>query len=364
LEQSFLIVAMDWRALYYEVVSGKRQGLSAGVVRGVLRGGEPIYHAVVGLKNRRFDSGQVRPQRVAAPVISVGNLTVGGTGKTPQVCWLAEWFHREGAAVTLISRGYGSKGGQPNDEALELAARLPGVPHLQNPDRVAAAQEALAANPRQVLILDDAFQHRRIARDLDIVLLDALEPFGYGHLLPRGLLREPVESLARAHVVALSRADAVDVAARVAVRQRVHEVAPHAVWLELAHQPTGFMNCQHARTPLEALAGKRIAAFCGIGNPAGFRHTLASCGLDVAGFQALPDHFAYPPNDVANLERWIKGLGEVAAVVCTSKDLVKIPRDELAGLPLRALAITLQITVGQEQLVSLLQPLLVKIAST
>jgi tetraacyldisaccharide 4'-kinase len=347
---------------YRDVVSGKRQGLPASLVRGLLRGGEPIYQAVVGSKNRRFDSGQVQPACVPTPVISVGNLTVGGTGKTPLVCWLAQWFQREGAAVTLISRGYGANRGRPNDEALELAARFPGVPHLQNPDRVAAAKEALSANPRQVLLLDDAFQHRRIARDLDIVLLDALEPFGYGHLLPRGLLREPVESLARAHIVALSRADAVDATAREAVRKRVREVAPHAIWLELAHQPTGFVNCQQERTPLESLAGKRIAAFCGIGNPDGFRHTLSSCALNVAGFQALPDHFAYPPAGVANLERWIGGLSDVAAVVCTGKDLVKLPRDSLAGRPLVALAINLQITAGQEQLVSLLQPLLVRIA--
>ncbi len=294
--------------------------------------------------------------------MSVGNLTVGGTGKTPLVCWLAEWFQRQGVAVTLISRGYGAKRGRPNDEALELAARLPGVPHLQNPDRVAAAKEALAANPRQVLLLDDAFQHRRIARDLDIVLLDALEPFGYGHLLPRGLLREPVENLSRAHVVALSRADAVDEATREAIRARVQQVAPQAVWLELAHQPTGFVNSTGSRMPLDVFAGQRIAAFCGIGNPDGFRHTLASCGLDVAGFLALPDHYAYPPAGVANLERWIGGLGDVAAVVCTGKDLVKLPRGSLGNRPLVALTISLQITVGQEQLVRLLQPLLVQIA--
>ena len=159
---------------YREVVSGKRLSVSARILCGVLGGGEPIYKAIIGSKNRRFDSGQQRPTVIAAPVISVGNLTVGGTGKTPLVCWLAEWFRERHIDVTLISRGYGARRGRPNDEAMELAARLPSVPHLQNADRVAAARQALASNPRQVLILDDAFQHRRIARDLDIVLLDAL----------------------------------------------------------------------------------------------------------------------------------------------------------------------------------------------
>jgi tetraacyldisaccharide 4'-kinase len=340
---------------YCEVVSGRRQSVSARILRRVLSGGEPIYKAVIGSKNRRFDSGKESTTQVPAPVISVGNLTVGGTGKTPLVCWLAEWFQQQGTAVTLISRGYGARRGRPNDEALELAARLPGVPHLQNADRVAAAKQALAANPRQVLILDDAFQHRRIARDLDIVLLDALEPFGYDHLLPRGLLREPVESLARAHVVALSRADAVDAARRESIRQRVQQVAPGALWLEMTHQPVGFINHSESRTPLESLACQPIAAFCGIGNPDGFRHTLAACGLDVIAFRALPDHCAYPPSELAKLESWVQSTGPIAAAVCTRKDLVKIPCDRLAGQPLLALEIRLAITAGRPTLESLLE---------
>ena len=165
---------MDSGTWYRDVVSGKSRRAGANLARTICAIGEPIYAALARQRNRRFDLGHVRPQSVSAPVISVGNLTVGGTGKTPLVCWLAEWFRERHVDVTLISRGYGARRGRPNDEAMELAARLPGVPHLQNADRVAAARQALASNPRQVLILDDAFQHRRIARDLDIVLLDAL----------------------------------------------------------------------------------------------------------------------------------------------------------------------------------------------
>src|SRR4029453_11169189 len=229
-------------AQFRDLVSGRWTGPWPAALRGLLAAAEPVYAAMVRAKNRRFDSGRGQPVRVDAPVISVGNLTVGGTGKSPLVAWLAEWFQSRGTAVAIISRGYGAKEGQPNDEALELAARLPDVPHLQNPDRVAAARHALAAHPRHVLILDDAFQHRRIARDLDIVLLDALEPFGHERLLPRGLLREPVANLSRAHVVALSRADAVDETARDQIRERVREAAPQAVWLELEHRPTGLVN--------------------------------------------------------------------------------------------------------------------------
>jgi tetraacyldisaccharide 4'-kinase len=363
-------------AQFRELVSGRWTGLWPDCLRGLLAVAEPVYGAIVERKNRQFDAGRLQPERVDAPVISVGNLTVGGTGKTPLVCWLAEQFQSRGTAVTLISRGYGAKGGQPNDEALELAARLPAVAHLQNPDRVAAARQAIANNPRQVLILDDAFQHRRIARDLDIVLLDALEPFGHDRLLPRGLLREPVASLTRAHVVALSRADAVDEAANDKIRERVRRVAPRAIWLELAHRPTAFINSSGKLLSLEALRGQRVAAFCGIGNPAGFRHTLASCGLEVVAFRTLPDHCAYSSEEIAKLASWVKGSGvfdgqqrsmmegrfppmtpDPVVVICTRKDLVKFSQDELAGKPLWALEIELAITTGQAELETLIEPL-------
>jgi len=344
-------------AQFRDLVSGRSTGVGPACLRGLLAAAEPVYGAVVRSKNRRFDAGHVQPMRVAAPVISVGNLTVGGTGKTPLVAWLAQWFHTRGTKVTIISRGYGATNGQPNDEALELAARLPDVPHLQNPDRVAAAQQALAANPRQVLIFDDAFQHRRLARDLDIVLLDALEPFGHERLLPRGLLREPVTSLARAHVVALSRADAVDDAQREEIRERVRKIAPQALWVELTHQPTGFVDHAGQRLTLETMRGQHVAAFCGIGNPDGFRHTLARCGLNVARFRALDDHSAYSPAQIARLAEWIGHGDAISAAVCTRKDLVKIPHTALGGTPLWALQIELNISSGRFELERLLTEL-------
>jgi tetraacyldisaccharide 4'-kinase len=306
-----------------------------------------VYGWFVRQRNLRFDRGQEAAVCVAAPVISVGNLTVGGTGKTPLVCWLAEWFARQGKRVTLISRGYGSQSG-PNDEALELAARLPGVPHLQNADRVAAARQALRENPNQVLLLDDAFQHRRIARDLDVVLLDALEPFGYGRLLPRGLLREPVEGLSRAHIVGLSRADAVDESRRDEIRRQVRAIAPQALWIELAHEPRRLVNCSGQEESLATIRDQRVAAFCGIGNPAGFRHTLAQCDVHLEAFREFPDHFPYSPLVLQELEQWVSSAGRLHAVLCTRKDLVKIPRPKLANVPLRALDVELEITAGKE----------------
>ena len=338
---------MSLPARYREIISGSRRGLLAPCTRGLLAAAEPVYGWFVRRKNLRFERGQEAPVRVPAPVISVGNLTVGGTGKTPLVCWLAEWFVEHGQKVTLISRGYGSKTG-PNDEALELAARLPGVPHLQSADRVAAAEQALRENPDQVLLLDDAFQHRRIARDLDIVLLDALEPFGYGHLLPRGLLREPAEGLSRAHIVGLSRADAVDPSRREEIRRQVHAVAPQAIWIELAHQPRRLVNSSGEEESLAAIRGRRVAAFCGIGNPAGFRHTLARCGGRLAAIREFPDHFLYGPQAMLQIEQWLNGAEGLHAVLCTRKDLVKIPHDCLTSVPLWAVDVELEVTAGKE----------------
>ncbi len=332
-----------------DLMSGRWRGPVAAMLRSALNCLEFPYAWIVRRRNARFDSGMQRAARVPAPVVSVGNLTVGGTGKSPFVAWLARWFADRGTAVTIISRGYGSRGGRPNDEALELAARLPGVPHLQNPDRVAAARAALSVRPCQVLILDDAFQHRRLSRDLDIVLLDALEPFGYEHLLPRGLLREPVESLARAHVIGLSRSDAVSESRRHEIESRVRQLAPSAVWLELAHEPTRLVSTSRESLDLSVIRGTRIAAFCGIGNPAGFRATLERCGADIAGWLELPDHCAYDESQISRICHWLSSL-DVAHVLCTRKDLVKIPHDNLAGKPLWAVEIELQIIRGREEL--------------
>jgi tetraacyldisaccharide 4'-kinase len=332
---------------YREILSGSRTGLLAPCTRGILAAAEPVYGWFVRRKNLRFDRGLEMAVRVDAPVISVGNLTVGGTGKTPLVCWLAEWFAHQQQRVTLISRGYGSKSG-PNDEALELAARLPGVPHLQNADRVAAARQALRDNPDQILLLDDAFQHRRIARDLDIVLLDALEPFGYGRLLPRGLLREPVKGLSRAHVVGLSRADAVDASRRDEVRRQVREIAPQALWIELAHQPRRLVNSSGQDEDLTTIRDQRVAAFCGLGNPAGFCHTLEQCGVRLAAMREFPDHFPYGPPALRDLEQWLGNAGPVRAILCTRKDLVKIPQPRLGGVPLWALDVDLEVTAGRK----------------
>jgi tetraacyldisaccharide 4'-kinase len=344
---------------FRELVSGRRRGAGATALRGLLRAGECFYAAAVRWRNRRYDSGAAAIHRVGVPVVSVGNLTLGGTGKTPLVEWLAAWFHARGVRVAVVSRGYGVNRGEENDEARELRSLLPDVPHVQNADRVAAAQQAIQAFHAELIVLDDAFQHRRIARDLDIVLLDALEPFGFGHVFPRGTLREPVEGLRRADVVVLSRADLLGPTERAEVWRIVARHAPAALRAEAIHAPRKLIAADGKTLPLETIRGQSVAAFCGIGNPAGFRHTLETCGCRIAGFREFPDHYRFTPKDVDLLAEWSRGLG-VSAMLCTCKDLVKLEIAQIAGRPLWGIRIELEFQTGQKLLESRLESMLTK----
>ena len=331
---------------FRELVSGRQRGVKAALVRTGLRLAEFPYSLAVRWRNYRFDTGGYRIHRAAVPVVSVGNLTVGGTGKTPMVEWIARRFRERGLRVAVVSRGYGAEVGSANDEARELGQRLPDVSHVQDPNRVEAARRAVDEFGGQVIILDDGFQHRRLARDLDIVLLDALEPFGFGHVFPRGTLREPVAGLRRAHVVVLSRAAMMAPSEREAIRRHVISVAPQAAWAETTHVPQALRSSSGSEVPIPSLNGKTVAAFCGVGNPAGFQDTLRLCGYRVIAFREYADHYRYPRADVESLIAWADGLG-VEAVLCTHKDLVKLGVDRLGSRPLWAVTIAVEFLSGQ-----------------
>jgi tetraacyldisaccharide 4'-kinase len=341
----------------HELMSGRRRGVMPAAARALLRAAEVPYACVVAHRNRRFDRGRAVVNRVGVPVISVGNVTTGGTGKTPMVAWLARWFRRRDARVTLISRGYKADEGALNDEALELERQLPDVPHLQNPDRIAAARTAIEELECQLILLDDAFQHRRIHRDLDIVLLDAVEPFGFGHLLPRGLLRESPRGLSRADVVVLSRADAIEPRRREEVYRQARTHAPRADWVEVSHQPRRLSNATGQVQTVGELNGPRIAAFCGIGNPQGFRHTLACCGIRPVGFRSFPDHHRFQSSDIDQLAEFARSSG-ADALVCTGKDLVKIGVDRIHDVPLWAVVVEVSVDKGLDALESRLGTIL------
>jgi tetraacyldisaccharide 4'-kinase len=333
-------------AHFREIVSGRRRGAGAAIARELLRLAEVPYAAAVGWRNRRYDRVPAAVEHASVPVISVGNLTLGGTGKTPMVKWLAQSFSGRGLRVAIVSRGYGAAAGKHNDEALELAQALPNVPHVQNPDRVAGARAAINEFESQIILLDDGFQHRRLARDLDIVLLDATEPFGFEHVFPRGTLREPAIGLRRASVVCLSRSDLLDSSGRDLIRGRVAKLAPDAVWCEAAHAPQELLNSAGGIEPLTTLRGRRVAAFCGIGNPAAFRHAVAQAGCEIVSWREFPDHHAYGRVDQEELSRAV-ATSNAEIAVCTHKDLVKIAIEQLGGRPLWALTVEMKILVGE-----------------
>jgi tetraacyldisaccharide 4'-kinase len=334
---------------FRDLVSGRRKGLLAVLTRGVLRVAEVPYTAAVTMRNRRYDRGAAEVHRVGVPVITVGNLSLGGTGKTPMVKWLAQRFQNAGLRVAIVSRGYKATKGKHNDEAMELAQALPNVPHIQNRDRVAGARQAIREFNSHLLLLDDGFQHRRLIRDLDIVLLDALEPFGFEHVFPRGTLREPLAGLARAQVVCLSRADAISQGERGAIRERVARIAPQAIWSEAAHAASKLINTSGELQPLEVLANHRVMAFCGVGNPAGFRHTLAAAGCEPIAWREFPDHHTYTTADQSELVALAQSC-KADTFVCTQKDIVKIPQQQLGGVPLWAVAIEMKFLRGQQEL--------------
>lgn len=331
-------------------------------VRGPLWAASLGYSLATTLRNQFYDRGWFKTHRSDVPVISIGNITAGGTGKTPVVAYLAKHIRQRGLRVAIVSRGYGATAGSVNDEALELERLLPDVPHIQNPDRLAAIRLAVDELAAQVILLDDAMQHRRVQRDLEIVLIDATNPFGFGYQLPRGLLRESLRGLKRASVLMLTRANLVAERDVAQIKTTVQRYAPNVRWLEATHEPECFCRWPDTEQALATWAGKKVIAFCGIGNPDAFRTTLERLGVQVVDMRTFPDHCAYERGDIESLQRWVtEHKASIDAVVCTAKDIVKLQVPVLAGVPLLSLRIGLNIVAGNDVLVQRLDDVLADI---
>ena len=336
-----------------EIVSGRRRGLFAALIRSGLGCLTPFYRLAVWWRNRRFDihGGNT----VAVPVISIGNLTTGGTGKTPMVIWITQFLKSSALRVTIISRGYGRENTNldRNDEALELEHRLPDVPHLQSPDRTRLANIAISEHFAQVIVLDDGFQHRKLNRDLDIVLIDATEPFGFERLLPRGLLREPLPSISRAQAIVLTRCDTINADSIERIRRIANEHSPSAIWATSKTVSESWLQFSGQQIGLSKLKGKKVLAICGIGNPKGFQHSLSQQDLAVSRLIQFPDHHRFTQADIEMIQSSAEELG-VDAIVCTHKDLVKIGANQLGNLPVYALLIRIEFVDGEQELADLI----------
>ncbi len=355
-----------------KIISGQKHGVLPSMIRCLLRIFESCYATCVQTNNWLFDHQIRKIESVSVPVISIGNLTTGGTGKTPMVAWLVRWLVEQGERPAILSRGYGSpRPGVPNDEAVELAWRFrtlsEPIPHFQQPDRVASARRAVTEVHASCLVLDDGFQHRRLARDFDIVLLDATVPFGFDHLLPRGLLREGVENLKRADWVILSRANAVDTNRRMEIYHQISSIVPENRWVEVDFCPSVYQNTSGQTIPIESLDGQQVAAFCGIGNPSAFFHgTLDSCHVQLIDTQTYPDHHRYTQNDIDTLTKWVHDQPRrPSAILCTMKDMVKLEGIfHLDQVPLYAVVVDVQWIKGKDLLIQSLQPLNIRIPDT
>ncbi len=296
----------------------------------------PLYGALVRARAAAYRRGLVRRVRLPVPVVSVGNLTLGGTGKTPTVRALVRDLARRGLKPAVLTRGYGRRSGQPlvlvgpdvvtsaaqaGDEPVELAGHLPGVPVVVDRDRARGGAEAIRRGA-DVLLLDDGFQHLRLERDLDLVVMDAGDPWGGDALPPRGRLREPVAALGRASAILVNKLDADATGVPEAIARRLGALAPGVPVLGARLAPVRVRTPDSVAPP-SALAGKRVLPFAGIGRPSGFVELLSGLGAIIADERWFPDHHRYGEADLASLEDAARRAG--AAPVTTGKDAVKLP---------------------------------------
>lgn len=305
-----------------------------------------------------YRKGILKTYRLPVPVISVGNITTGGTGKTPVVEYLAKYAGKKGKRVIIISRGYAPMMQQGknaassemcNDEHLLFKENIPGIMNILGKDRVKSGWEAINRRQAECLLLDDGFQHLRLSRDMDIVLIDTLEPFGYEYTLPRGLLREPLKGLRRSDLFLLTHTDQISPEKKQTIINRLREIARDVPVIESIHKPVRLVLTTDEKSfGTEWLAGKKVFAFCAIGNPLSFRKSLESLGAILAGFHEFPDHHAYTPSDLHILNGEAR-CASPDAVVITQKDRVKLGKDIARWtLPVVTLKMEICITKGSE----------------
>jgi tetraacyldisaccharide 4'-kinase len=315
-----------------------------------------FYALAISLRRYLYMLGIFRARKAPLKVISVGNLTLGGTGKTPFTVTLARMLESElKKNVCVLIRGYGW------DEQAMLKSKLSDIPVLVGKDRARSAMKAVKLYGSNTAVLDDGFQHWELKRDLDIVLVDSGNPFGNGQLFPRGVLREPKKALGRADFIVFSKADKKGIDIK-RLESDVRAVNENAVFLEAVHRPAYiYENKTKQRYDLSYIKGRRVVLLSSIGDPEYFENTVKGLGADMAGHIKFPDHHNYKKSDI---EYVLARCREKSFdfVLTTEKDIVKLTR---LGLYLRSykvlvVAIDLEITKGKELLVAGLDRLYIR----
>lgn len=342
---------------YRSIISGERAGALPALSRGVFEVVSWFYTLAVMGRNALFDLGIRRTHRLPVPVISVGNITTGGTGKTPTVILLVQELQRLGMRPAVLTRGYGARRRadgtlETPDEVMVIQQECPGVPVIVNADRVAGGRQAIAQHGANVLIMDDGFQHRRLHRDLNIVLVDATEPMGIPGVLPRGTWREPPSALKRADVIMLTRVEQVtSELADLAAGLLTQWVSPRDIYQQQT-QVVGMFD-EEGREVAEndqPREGAKVLVFAGIGNPTGFLHTVRGLGLRVSAACWFDDHYPYAsPEDFAPLEKLTRERS-IVAWVTTLKDWAKLRGRVKSSAPIWHIRIESKLTGRQAEL--------------
>jgi len=357
---------------YKKLISGQSQGVIASVLRILLNVASFFYLFVIDIRNSLYDGGTFRSYSVTSsglkttdrshtsvPVISVGNITAGGTGKTPMVIWLCNWLSSKGIKCAILTRGYKATAGGKNDEPTVIVRHCPQANLVVNPDRLAGTIEAVKRYNSQVLIMDDGFQHRKLHRDIDIVMIDGTSPFGYGKLLPAGLLREPPSSLKRAHAAVITKCDLVPEQDITKLAEIIKVINPDIVIARATHNPVCAIASGEKEITLEELKHKKIFAFCGIGNPDAFLNTINRLGIKVEGSKIYNDHHNYASCDTDEIFQKAEEAG-AQLILTTEKDFDKIDPAFVGktSLMLAYLSINIMFIEGEGQIRQLIETVL------
>ena len=279
------------------------------------------YLLGLSLVRTAYLKGWVKVCRPKTTVISIGNITLGGTGKTPLVIMLSHYLRQTGHKVAVLIRGYGP--GKIADEALVLEKNLSGIPVLTGADRITNVEKAQTEHSADTIILDDGFQHWKLARDLNIVSIDSLNPFGNGYLLPRGILREPISALKRAEIIVITGSGQSEDIAK-DLDSRIKDINPEALIVQAQRTPIYLTGLQdEERLGLELINDKPISLFCGIGNPDNFKKTLTSLGARLEAEFVFGDHHLYTPADLEQIITLSQEKG-IEKIITTQKDAVRL----------------------------------------
>jgi len=304
------------------------------------------YEWGVKFVDRQYRTGARHVHKVSVPVISVGNITVGGTGKTPFTIYLADHFLNAGKNPAVLIRGYG------DDEHRMLRDELPDVPVLVGQNRAKSANAAVRTGS-DVLILDDGFQHRRVSRDLNILLLDSAAPFGNGCLLPRGILREPVPSLKRADMIVLVKSDRISAEEKEKLVGRLADLAPEIPVAVARHKPVFFADVTGMAYSPEDLKGKRMCLVSGIADPGYFALQVKRLGGMISTRFDFTDHHGYTQKDIDRIRAQCSR-DKIDAIVVTKKDYVKMRELDLSRIEEKIfiLHIVIEIIEGKEKIIA------------